>query len=112
MTMQLFLSMMAGLVVIIGLLFLSMIHLFMIPSDVRKRDTDVRPKGEDDMIDRIEKPEMGGDLDHEPKPEIEREPDIPGLEPKPEPEIKREPGITEDPKPEADPQPAAPSPDY
>lgn len=104
MTMQLFLSILAGCAVISGLLFLSMIHLFMIPSDVRKRDTDMRPKGDNTMTDPTEKPEMGGDLDREPKPEIEREPDVPGLEPKPEPEIKREPGITEDPRPEADPE--------
>ncbi len=104
MTMELFLSMMAGLLVIVGLLFLSMIHLFMIPKDIRKRDTDVGPTGEDTMTNPAEKPEMGGDIDRDPKPEIEREPDIPGLEPKPEPEIIREPGITQDPKPEIEPE--------
>jgi len=41
-SLQSFLAIVAFIMIIVGLLFLSMIHLFMIPKDVMKRDTEKR----------------------------------------------------------------------
>ncbi len=103
MTLQHYLALLAGIVVVCGLLFLSMIHLFMIPQDVRKRDTDVQKEEENMINDPMTKPGIGGEANREPKPEIDRDPDESLIEQKPEPEIKREPGVSDEPKPEMDP---------
>ena len=89
MTTELALSILAGFLVIVGLLFLSMIHLFMIPKDIMERDTTKRPPRRDDLSAADPR---------EPQPEIEEHP-------KPEPEVERQPGQQREPEPDAEPKP-------
>ena len=55
MSLQSFLAIVAFIMIIVGLLFLSMIHLFMIPKDVMKRDTEKRDEDLDPQPD-LERP--------------------------------------------------------
>lgn len=119
MTLDLLLAIIAAIVALLGLLFLSMIHLFMIPKDVMKRDTTRQPhlEGDTDMDTKlagrdIEKPEIkenpNAPSDPEieekprPEPEVEREP---RQHDEPEPEVEREPGQHDEPEPEKEPDP-------
>lgn len=87
------LALVAAFFVMVGLLFLSMIHLFMIPREVIQRDTD--PRTNKKKAPRPDDEPHGPEIEKDPpdEPELERDP---GQRNDPEPEVER---IDSDPKP-------------
>jgi hypothetical protein len=107
MNIELILAIIAFIFVMLGLLFLSMIHLFMIPKDVMERDTTRQPHLEGRASDYlaaqsdgrdVETPEIPQDPNKSPGPEVEEQP-------RPEPEVEREPGQQNDPELDKEPPP-------
>lgn len=101
---QIILSILAGSLVVLALLFLSLIHLFMIPKDVMDRDTGkLKERQAADAMSRDR------DIERE-KPEVPevppREPELPGVPPAPQPETPPAvPPKPEEPRPTPQPEP-------
>jgi len=67
MSLQSILAIVAFIMIIVGLLFLSMIHLFMIPKDVMKRDTEKRDEDGGMQRDGEAPAPAAGELSPEPE---------------------------------------------